>query len=279
MKKALMIWLCVTLSVAAVIGMIFVCGEIGRRLRPIPQTVFDADEHEPEHILKIYTYANIPGESGETRSLRELTEPVYTGRLLRKTNIGEKYPSVIKPDTICYEADMEDDDIEFYEPVLIFEADGTIEAEYSCDIGIGWLRYGETLSKANEEVMARGNGRLKVSPNVSDATDETFGWCSDDMREYNAVEKYRLREIFPDFPASVDSELKYMKTRLFIRVYDKNDPEKLIAEAVILVEQFCGGVNEVALADAGFGSALTDRELSPYIKLSVESYSQINIAD
>lgn len=32
MKKALMIWLCVTLSVAAVIGMIFVCGEIGRRL-------------------------------------------------------------------------------------------------------------------------------------------------------------------------------------------------------------------------------------------------------
>lgn len=277
MKKALMIWLCTVLSVCGVIGVIFVVGEIGRRLRPEAGTVFDSEEPEPEHILRIYAYANTLGESGETRSLRELTEPVYTGRLLRKITLGEKYPSVSEPDTVCYGVDMEDDDIEFYEPVLVFEADGTIEAEYSCDIGIGYLNYGETLSKTNGDATARGNGTLKVSPNVTDSTAAAFGYCSDAMKEYNTAEKRRLRDIYPKLPASVDSELEYIRTRLFVRVFDKSDPEKLIAEAEIVVEQFYGGVNEVALANAGYGAMLAERELSPYIKLSVVGYSQVDV--
>lgn len=76
-------------AVVTVIGVIAAAVEIGSRLKPTNQILAEAPEAEPEHLLKIHAYANIPGEKGETRAPSELSDKVIAGVLMENQVIKD----------------------------------------------------------------------------------------------------------------------------------------------------------------------------------------------
>ena len=76
-------------AVVAVIGVIATAVKIGSHLKPTNQILAEAPEAEPEHLLKIRAYANIPGEKGETRDPSELSDKVIAGALMENQVIKD----------------------------------------------------------------------------------------------------------------------------------------------------------------------------------------------
>lgn len=76
-------------AVVAVIGVIATAVKIGSHLKPTNQILAEAHEAEPEHLLKIRAYANVPGEKGETRAPSELSDKVIAGLLMENKVIKD----------------------------------------------------------------------------------------------------------------------------------------------------------------------------------------------
>ena len=143
-KNPILVCLAFLAAAAAVVGIIFVPGEIGSRLKPANQTLSETPEAEPEHLLKILTYANIPGEKGETHALSELSDRLIAGALMEnhviKDSSGNEIPTF----------STAKDESHYRDPIIILEADGKIEAEYSaariCGDITGSKSSGSTIS-------------------------------------------------------------------------------------------------------------------------------------
>ncbi len=264
-------------AVVAMIGVIAAAVEIGSRLKPTNQILAEAPEAEPEHLLKIRAYANVPGEKGETRALSELSDRLIAGALMETKVIKDASGNEIPTFSAAK------DDWLYRDPIIVLESDGKIEAKYSAAIGEGWLRFGESkenLTNSNRDATAAGYDRLVIQPNISDfhSVKPTFLNVREDMRGYNRIEKLRIRDLRPDVLIPSDEAVfERACARLFIKVYDRSDDTKLIASAEILIEDLSGCMSAKNVIDAGRTDILSDRELFHHTSLTLENYEQIEI--
>ncbi len=283
------------LAFAALIGGIHFTGEIQRRLKGDEQNLGRAAE--PKRLLCIRANVstlkeNADGVPSETVAMREI-EPGYTyylgtSRTFRKDAdgwpIGSRYG--------YYEGQH---------PILSLECDGTIELEwYGMRVTKGEMRtdgfraVSIPTNRVMDELALRIDCRLSYAPGYHPPGARVLVTPAipreerDRHRYFNEM----LTEHIAGLPHELRNAWRYAKeSTLFITCYDKNDPERVIAEAELRFRQYenfrldaIGRSEEYEAAlrkyitPAYFGD--TDlRKYFAYTEVEVVHYEQIEVME